>query len=41
MAAEKALSIIKEGKGTQWDPVFAELFLNVMNSQNTEESKTV
>ncbi|MDR0137074.1 HD domain-containing protein [Metabacillus idriensis] len=41
MAAEKAMSIIKEGKGTQWDPVFAELFLNVMNGQNGEESKSV
>ncbi|USK35433.1 HD domain-containing protein [Bacillus sp. F19] len=39
MPAEKALSIIEEGKGSQWDPVFAELFLNVMDCQR--ESKSV
>ncbi|WP_226037263.1 HD-GYP domain-containing protein [Aquibacillus saliphilus] len=30
MAKEKALSIIAGGKGTQWDPVFAQLFIELM-----------
>ncbi|KGX84253.1 HD-GYP domain-containing protein [Pontibacillus marinus] len=30
MSSEKALQIIEEGKGTQWDPYFAEVFLEVM-----------
>lgn len=38
MPAEKALSIIEEGKGTQWDPEFAELFLNVMDCQRESKS---
>jgi HD-GYP domain-containing protein (c-di-GMP phosphodiesterase class II) len=38
MPAEKALSIIEEGKGMQWDPEFAELFLNVMECQRESKS---
>ncbi|MTH53111.1 HD domain-containing protein [Bacillus mangrovi] len=33
MPVGKALSIIREGKGTQWDPVYAEVFLQHMESQ--------
>ncbi|WP_354665931.1 MULTISPECIES: HD domain-containing phosphohydrolase [Pontibacillus] len=32
MPEEKALTIIEEGSGTQWDPYFASLFLEEMNS---------
>ncbi|WP_273128597.1 HD domain-containing phosphohydrolase [Bacillus weihaiensis] len=38
MPINKALSIIEEGKGTQWDPYFAELFLLYMKN-NTIDSK--
>ncbi len=30
MELERALSILEEGKGTQWDPVYAELFIQAM-----------
>jgi HD-GYP domain-containing protein (c-di-GMP phosphodiesterase class II) len=33
MLPEKALSIINEGKGTQWDPTFAEIFVNLKRIQ--------
>lgn len=33
MSSEKALSIIEEGKGTQWDPYFAEVFLELMGKK--------
>jgi HD-GYP domain-containing protein (c-di-GMP phosphodiesterase class II) len=29
MPVEKALTIIHEGKGTQWDPVFADIFVEL------------
>ncbi|KEZ52762.1 hypothetical protein AZ46_0203210 [Metabacillus indicus LMG 22858] len=32
MPSETALSIIKEGRGTQWDPVYADYFLKIMDS---------
>ncbi|MEW9701047.1 HD domain-containing phosphohydrolase [Paenibacillus sp. SI8] len=28
MVIEKAMSILEEGKGTQWDPVFAQMFIH-------------
>ncbi|WP_226666050.1 HD-GYP domain-containing protein [Metabacillus litoralis] len=34
MPTQKALSIIEDGKGTQWDPYFAQLFIDLMNKQN-------
>ncbi|MRH44290.1 HD domain-containing protein [Aquibacillus halophilus] len=34
MAKEKALSILDEGKGTQWDPYFAQLFIDWMKTNN-------
>ncbi|WP_338040639.1 HD-GYP domain-containing protein [Mangrovibacillus cuniculi] len=37
MPKEKALSIIREGSGTQWDPLFARVFLDIMSSD--EETK--
>ncbi len=39
MPVKKALDIIEEGKGTQWDPVFAILFLNVMKNDDQDETK--
>lgn len=33
MAHSKALSILEEGKGTQWDPVFARVFVDHMRNQ--------
>jgi HD-GYP domain-containing protein (c-di-GMP phosphodiesterase class II) len=36
MPVQKALSIIEEGKGTQWDPYFAELFIQLMNDQHAD-----
>ncbi|MGZ4031227.1 MAG: HD domain-containing phosphohydrolase [Tumebacillaceae bacterium] len=33
MPIEKALSILTEGRGTQWDPQFAELFINWVRTQ--------
>ncbi|WP_256464010.1 hypothetical protein [Halobacillus salinarum] len=30
MTEVKALSIIEAGKGTQWDPYFAQLFIELM-----------
>lgn len=39
MPVKKALDIIEEGKGTQWDPVFADLFLNVMKNGDQDETK--
>ncbi|WP_308315258.1 hypothetical protein [Bacillus sp. UMB0893] len=39
MPVKKALDIIEEGKGTQWDPVFADLFLNVMKNDDQDETK--
>ncbi|WP_249745275.1 HD domain-containing phosphohydrolase [Mesobacillus boroniphilus] len=39
MVIEKALAIIEEGKGTQWDPEFAGIFVNLMrNPINTENT---
>ncbi|KGX92005.1 chemotaxis protein CheY [Pontibacillus halophilus JSM 076056 = DSM 19796] len=40
MPIDKALRIIEEGKGTQWDPYFAELFLELMTvtSYSVKES---
>ncbi|RWZ52364.1 HD-GYP domain-containing protein [Halobacillus fulvus] len=35
MPVGRALSIIEEGKGTQWDPYFAELFLESMREEET------
>lgn len=37
MPKAKALSIIQEGSGTQWDPFFAQAFLQLMSQQ--EETK--
>lgn len=41
MPYQKALSIIEEGKGTQWDPYFAQLFINYMkkNVEDTNEDR--
>nr|WP_052111222.1 HD-GYP domain-containing protein [Pontibacillus yanchengensis] len=36
MPFEKALSIIEDGKGSQWDPYYAELFLRIMRREETE-----
>ncbi|MYL33568.1 HD domain-containing protein [Pontibacillus yanchengensis] len=36
MPFEKALSIIEGGRGTQWDPYYADLFLNIMKQKITE-----
>ena len=33
MMFEKALTIIEEGKGSQWDPVFASIFVDLMREQ--------
>jgi len=33
MSSEKALQIIEKGKGTQWDPYFADVFLEVMGKK--------
>ncbi|MBS2968645.1 HD domain-containing protein [Metabacillus sp. KIGAM252] len=33
MPVSKALSILREGKGTQWDPKYADLFLEHMENQ--------
>lgn len=35
MMFEKALTIIEEGKGSQWDPVFASIFVDLMREQVT------
>ncbi|MFC0189323.1 HD domain-containing phosphohydrolase [Fictibacillus aquaticus] len=35
MTAEKALSIIEGGRGTQWDPYFADLFIQQMKLQRS------
>ncbi|SEF56203.1 HD domain-containing phosphohydrolase [Paenibacillus sp. UNC499MF] len=34
MSAEKALSILKEGRGTQWDPHFATLFIGWLEEES-------
>ncbi|MCY0888502.1 MAG: HD domain-containing protein [Alicyclobacillaceae bacterium] len=31
MPAEKAISILREGRGTQWDPIFTDLFIDWAN----------
>ena len=33
MPVEKALAIIEEGKGTQWDPHFAEVFIQIISRE--------
>lgn len=33
MSQQKALSILEEGAGTQWDPEIVEVFLNAINNQ--------
>jgi HD-GYP domain-containing protein (c-di-GMP phosphodiesterase class II) len=39
MSHEKALSILEEGKGTQWDPYFASLFIDEWRrQQNLQKS---
>ncbi|WP_186578605.1 HD-GYP domain-containing protein [Aquibacillus kalidii] len=38
MSTAKALSIIDEGKGTQWDPVYAKLFVELMREKQQEEN---
>lgn len=44
MPFEKALAILEDGKGTQWDPQFAQLFIelqkNVPNWGNREEEES-
>ncbi|MFD2972491.1 HD-GYP domain-containing protein [Peribacillus deserti] len=37
MPVEKALSILEDGKGTQWDPHFVDLFIFVMKNQTSEK----
>ncbi|TGB01936.1 HD-GYP domain-containing protein [Halobacillus salinus] len=39
MPQMKALSIIEEGRGTQWDPYFADLFLNEMRERNEQSER--
>ncbi len=39
MSVEKALAIIEDGKGTQWDPYFASLFIDVINETTITETK--
>ncbi|QOR68366.1 HD domain-containing protein [Cytobacillus suaedae] len=33
MPVSKALQILEEGKGTQWDPRFIDIFINIMNTE--------
>jgi len=35
MPKEKALSILEEGKGTQWDPAFVDLFIPLIRDSNS------
>ncbi|MFD1019798.1 HD-GYP domain-containing protein [Thalassobacillus hwangdonensis] len=37
MSKEKALAIIEEGKGTQWDPYFSEIFLEMMQGKTQSD----
>jgi len=37
MSFDKALGIIEEGKGVQWDPVFSNLFIDLMREGVFEE----
>lgn len=37
MPISKALQILEEGKGTQWDPYFIDIFINIMNTEIQEE----
>ena len=39
MPVKKAMKIIEEGKGTQWDPVFADIFLSLITNEEQEETK--
>jgi HD-GYP domain-containing protein (c-di-GMP phosphodiesterase class II) len=39
MPFEKALAILEEGKGTQWDPLFARLFIELQRAQLEEEQQ--
>lgn len=41
MPEEKALSIIREGRGTQWDPYFADLFLEEMSERKGQYNEVV
>ncbi|MDO3411659.1 HD domain-containing protein [Saccharibacillus sp. CPCC 101409] len=36
MPLEKAISIISDGKGTQWDPYYAQLFINAFYQEKEE-----
>lgn len=36
MSQEKALDIIKGGKGTQWDPYFVDIFITIMETKNVK-----
>ncbi|MCD7035458.1 HD-GYP domain-containing protein [Metabacillus sp. GX 13764] len=38
MPVHKALQIIEKGKGTQWDPYYAQLFLDIMQSKNAGQA---
>ncbi|PWK16029.1 HD-GYP domain-containing protein [Tumebacillus permanentifrigoris] len=37
MAIEKALAILADGKGTQWDPQFAQLFIDIQRVEMAED----
>jgi HD-GYP domain-containing protein (c-di-GMP phosphodiesterase class II) len=34
MPQEKAISILEEGKGTQWDPIYTELFIQAIKERH-------
>lgn len=38
MPVQQAMSIIEEGKGTQWDPYYATLFLEAMKDREWEKA---
>jgi hypothetical protein len=39
MPVSKALAILEEGKGTQWDPVFAALFVEWVRAEERKKAK--
>jgi HD-GYP domain-containing protein (c-di-GMP phosphodiesterase class II) len=41
MPVEKAIRIIKEGSGTQFDPKIVEVFLEIMKGKSKDESEKV
>nr|WP_205184835.1 HD-GYP domain-containing protein [Metabacillus iocasae] len=40
MSVDKALAILEDGKGTQWDPYFASLFIKIMKEKDSTDSNS-